>query len=75
MVPRLRETCPATSGSQDAGITQPRDHCLAHPCSYFSIVSTTCIFHATSVNALSKTRLEFKHTVDSGEDELFEDED
>ena len=34
MYPRLRELCPMARGSQDAGITQPRDHSLADPCMY-----------------------------------------
>ena len=33
MVTRLRETRPAARRGQDAGITQPRDHSLADPCS------------------------------------------
>ena len=32
MILRLRETRPSARGSQDAGITQPRDYFLADPC-------------------------------------------
>ena len=31
---RLRELAPAARGSQEAGFTQPRNHCLAEPCTY-----------------------------------------
>ena len=31
---RLRELAPAVGGSQEAEITQPRDHLLADPCTY-----------------------------------------
>ena len=46
MVPRLREACPR--GGQDAGITQPRDHSLADPCT-----SNECVCQNLAINNLA----------------------
>ena len=34
MVPKLRETRPRRKRKQDTGITQPRDHSIADPCTF-----------------------------------------
>ena len=50
MVPRLRETRPAARGDKDAGITQPREHSLADPCTLYLVGHVISSYHCIYID-------------------------